>query len=147
MGIVRNILRDQAGAVVIETAFVAPVLILMAVGAFEAGNIFARQVELQNAAAEAAQIAIAAPPTDQAGRDTLKSVVVASTKLATNNVTVSEKYRCGTDTAYVDSATSCTAEFASFVQINLQDTYTPLWKQIAFGSDINYNITRLVQIG
>ena len=147
MGIIGKLWPANDGAVVIETAIVVPVLVLMAVGAFESGNIFARQVELQNAAAEAAQIAIAAPPTDQTGRDTLKSVVVASTGLTAEQITVSEKYRCGTDEAYVDSATSCTAEYASFIQINLQDTYVPLWKKIAFGSDISYDITRLVQVG
>lgn len=147
MTLFKNLLREQVGTVVIETAIVAPVLILMAVGAFESGNIMSRQVELQNAAAEASQIAIAAPPTDATGRATLKSVIMTSTGLSDTQVSVSPKYRCGTDTVYVDSATSCSAEYASFIEIGLTDTYNPIWAKIAFGSPINYNVTRKVQVG
>ena len=48
--------RDERGAMMIETAIVAPVLILMSMGAFQVSQVVARQTELQNAAAEASAI-------------------------------------------------------------------------------------------
>jgi Flp pilus assembly protein TadG len=142
-----DLLRDTVGAVVIETAFVAPVLVLMGIGAFEAGMIISRQVELQNAAAEASQIALASPPADSGERDTLKAIVKTSTGLGDANVAIAEKYRCGTDTLYVDDTSGCTAEYSKYVQISLTDTYTPVWAKIAFGSPFNYSVVRTVQIG
>lgn len=144
---ISHLLRDTMGAVVIETAFVAPALVLLGIGAFEAGMIISRQVELQNAAAEASQIALASPPADAAERDTLKAIVKTSTGLADANVTIAEKFRCGVDPAYVDDTTGCAAEFSKYVQISVTDTYTPVWAKIAFGSPFNYSVVRTVQIG
>ena len=142
-----SLARDERGATMIETAIVVPVLLLMAIGAFESGNMISRQVELQNAAAEAAQIAIAQPPTDAITRGTLEDIIEMSTGLADENVTVAEAYRCGTDAAYVDSATSCTDAYASFIEINLTDSYTPVFWGYAFDSVLDYDVTRMVQIG
>jgi len=44
--------RDERGAMLIETAFIAPVLILMSLGAFQVSQVVARQTELQEAAAQ-----------------------------------------------------------------------------------------------
>lgn len=143
----KTLLRDQLGAVVIETAFVAPVLVLMGIGAFEAGMMVSRHVELQNAAAEASQIAMASPPADATERATLKSIIKTSTGLDDTGVTLAEKFRCGTDTTYVDAHTSCTAEYSKYIEIQLTDTYVPIWKKVAFGSDVSIGITRMVQIG
>ena len=145
--LIASLLGDDRGAVVIETAFVVPVLVLMAVGVFESGNMIARQVELQNAAAEASQIALAAPPTDSVTRATLETIIETSTGLDEDQVTVSESYRCGTAEAYVTDATTCAAEYSSFIMINLTDQYVPIWSQIAFGDPIDYNVTRRVQVG
>ena len=38
----RHLKRDQQGAMVIETAIVAPVLVLMALGAFQVSQLVAR---------------------------------------------------------------------------------------------------------
>ena len=143
----KTLLRDQLGAVVIETAFVAPVLVLMGLGAFEAGMMVSRHVELQNAAAEASQIAMASPPADATERATLKTIIKTSTGLGDTGVTLAEKFRCGTDTAYVDTHTGCTAEYSKYIEIRLTDTYVPIWKKVAFGSNVNIAITRMVQIG
>ena len=67
--------RDTRGAVVIETAIVTPLLLLFALGAIDYGTMLARQIDLQNAMAEASQIALAAAPTDAAARQTVKEVL------------------------------------------------------------------------
>ena len=53
--------RDATGAMAIETAIVAPVLVLMAFGSFQVSSMVARQTELQSAAAEAAAPTAAVP--------------------------------------------------------------------------------------
>ncbi|OZA93393.1 MAG: hypothetical protein B7X57_05165 [Erythrobacter sp. 34-65-8] len=45
-------LRDRRGSIAIETALVAPVLAVLALGSFEVGSLVSRQHELQTAAAE-----------------------------------------------------------------------------------------------
>ena len=73
----RHLKRDQQGTMVIETAIVAPVLVLMALGAFQVSQLVARQLELESAATEAAAIALAAPPEDAAKRTILTNVIKA----------------------------------------------------------------------
>ncbi len=144
--IFRNLRRDRDGAMVIETALVAPVLVLMSLGAYQVSGVIARQSELQSAASEGAAIALASAPDTSAKRTVLKNVMVASTGLSASQVTVTQAYRCDTDTAYVVSLHSChDGDFAShFVRIHLSDTYTPTWTRFGIGSPINYNVTRYV---
>ncbi|MFM5947968.1 MAG: TadE/TadG family type IV pilus assembly protein [Novosphingobium sp.] len=146
----RNLLarlqRDSDGAMVIETAIVAPVLVLMSLGAFQISTVIARQTELQNAAAEASAIALAAAPDTLAKRVTLKNVIQASTGLPSNKVIISEAFRCDSQTGYVNNATSCNSSnvVSRYVRIQLLDTYTPTWTRFGVGSAINFNEVRYV---
>src|SRR5262245_35416851 len=90
----------QRGSVTIEVAIVAPVLLLLSLGGFDASSMVARQTELQSAAAEAAAIVQASPPTDEASRTTVRDVLKVSTGLTDEQVSVVEIYRCGTNTTY-----------------------------------------------
>lgn len=142
-------LRDETdGAMVIETALVAPVLVLLSLGAFQISGIVARQTELQSAASEASAIALAAEPDSSSKRAALEQVIEASTGLAANKVSVSEAFRCGTSTSYVTNANSCNGSNyrSHFVRINMQDTYTPAWTQFGVGSPITFNVTRYVMV-
>ena len=138
--------RDERGTMVIETAIVTPVLVLMSLGAFQVSTVVARQSELDSAAAEGAAIALASPPNTTAKLATLQQVIVASTGLATNKVTVTAAYRCNSSAAYVATSTSCTSGVISnFVKIYITDTYTPRWVQFGIGSPITYRVTRYVE--
>ena len=138
--------RDERGAMVIETAIVAPVLVLMSLGAFQVSSVVARQSELDGAAAEGAAIAIASPPNTTAKLATLHDVIVTSTGLASGNVTVTAAYRCNSATAYVTASSSCTSGVISnYVKIYLTDTYTPRWTSYGIGSPITYRVTRYVE--
>jgi Flp pilus assembly protein TadG len=145
-------LRDHTrGTVVIETAIVAPVLILLALGSFDASRMVARQNELQSAAAEAEAIAQASVPTDSAARDELRDVLKASIDPngtdPDDDVTVVDIYRCGGDANYVTVNNCANPDTVStFVKITLTDTYTPQWTSFGIGSRVNYNIVRMVQI-
>lgn len=143
----RHLARNQRGAVMIETAIVAPVLIMMSLGAFQVSQIVARQTELQEAASEAAGIALAAMPDTAAERTTVKNIIVASTGLTSSQVTISEKFRCGTSTTYVDTDSSCVGvKVANYVKIELDATYTPIWANWGLGGDLNFNVDRYVMV-
>jgi Flp pilus assembly protein TadG len=139
--------RDAQGTMMIETALVAPMLVLMSVGSFEASQMFAREAELQTAASEASAIALASKPDTQAKRNTLRDVIKTSTGLTNSNVTVTAMYRCGTSTTYVATDSGCgTQKVSNFVQIYLTDTYTPGWTHVGIGGAVTYRVTRYVML-
>ena len=141
-----HLFRDQRGTMVIETAIVAPVLVLMSLGAFQVSTFVARQSELDSAAAEGAAIALASPPNTTAKLATLQQVIVASTGLASNKVTVTAAYRCNSSASYVTTSTSCTSGVISnFVKIYITDTYTPVWVQFGIANPITFRVTRYVE--
>lgn len=138
---------DNRGTMIIETAIVTPVLLLMSMGAFQISQVVARQTELQNAAAEASAIALASPPDSATKRSVLKNIIVVSTGLAANKVTISAKFRCGSATTYVDSANSCVGtKVSEFVLIQLDDTYTPVWTQWGLSKPLQFNVDRYVMV-
>ena len=145
----KQLCRDQRGTMVIETAIVAPVLVLMSLGAFQVSSLVARQSELDSAAAEGAAIAIASPPNTDAKRTTLQQVVTASTNgrpTDTAAVTVTAAYRCNSSTAYVTDPTTCTSGVISnFVKIYITETYTPTWVRYGIASAITFRTTRYVE--
>lgn len=147
--LVSSLRQDREGAIIIETALVAPVLVLMSLGAFQVSSVIARQSELQSAASEAAAIALASPPDTIAKRTVLKNVVMASTGLPTDKVSVLVAYRCDSEAAYTYNLSNCSSAqvVSSFVRIRLIDTYTPAWTQFGIGSPINYDVINYVMIG
>jgi Flp pilus assembly protein TadG len=139
--------QDQRGSMVIETAVIVPVLAMLSLGAFDASRMIARQTELQQAVAEAAQISLASTPDTQSERNTIKSIIQTSTGLATSNVTITNKYRCGALTTLSDT-NNCGSSSAvtTYLKVVVTDTYTPLWNDFGIGSAINYNVERMVVI-
>lgn len=144
-----SLLRDdREGAMVIETAIVAPVLVLMSLGAFQISGIVARQTELQSAAAEGAAIALASTPDTTAKQAVLKNVLMASTGLPADKVSVGVRYRCDSAITLNTTATSCSSGQvrSSYVRIQLNDTYTPSWTHFGVGRPITYQVKRYVML-
>ncbi|MFM5931190.1 MAG: TadE/TadG family type IV pilus assembly protein [Novosphingobium sp.] len=144
--------HDEAGSTVIETALVLPPLLALSLGSFEVSRMVARQSELQKAANEASDIVRAATPDTSEKRQTIKSVVEASTGLQADKVTMSLVYRCGTNADFVTATANCSGsggstEISAFIKIVMVDTYTPLWNNYGFGNAMTYTVTRYVQIG
>lgn len=152
---------DDKGSMAIETAIVAPVLLIMALGGFEVSTMVARQTELQSAAAEAAAVVRAVAPETSTERKTVRNIVATSlcgstpvtstdSMASCNSVTVrvTPVFRCGTATDYVSVAGSCGAvtEYA-FIRVDLTDRYSPTWTEWGVGSTISYEVSRTVQIG
>ncbi len=142
------VLRDARGTMAIETAIVAPVLILLSLGGFEVSSMVARQSELQSAAAEAVAIVMAASPETQTEVDQIEAVVEGSAGLPEDDVTFTIMYRCGIDEDLILDQTTCADEdtLSTFIVMTMSDTYDPIWTQYGFGEAIEYNVERSVQV-
>lgn len=145
----KTFLRDSEGAMVIETAFVLPILILLGLGGFEVSQMVARNTEMQTALAEATAVTLAVTPDTQADIDTIEDIVENSTGLADNRVSFTKKFRCGEDTALVTDETTCSTStlVSEFLEINVTETYSPVWTEFGIGGDVEMGKTQMVQIG
>lgn len=145
-----RLLRDARGTMVIETAIVAPVLIVLSIGGFEVSAMVARQSELQSAAAEAVAIVMAATPDTQTEIDQIEAVVEDSSGIPEDDVDFVMKYRCGTTDSMTETApapSDCAEELVStFIVITMVDSYDPVWAHFGFGEALTYNVERSVQI-
>ena len=144
----RALLKDAAGAVVIETAIAAPILALMGLGAFQVSQAYARQHELQTGADDAAAMALAGWSSNTGDTVAIKEVLKRTLGLADNQVTITTKYRCGTATDYVDDKATCAATdiVTTYLKVQLTDTYTPMWADFGVSEPINYNVQRTVLV-
>lgn len=140
---------DRTGSVVIETAIVAPVLILLGLGTYDTSRIIARQSELQAGSTDVEGIVLAVA-NSSTGTDvsTIKSVLKNSLSLNDSQVSVAKVYRCNVDTALISDRTNCnsTDVVSTYVQVTLTDTYTPTWTRYGIGSPFNYRLVRTVQV-
>ena len=143
-----SVLRDECGAMDIETVIVAPVLVLMALGAFEVGSVVSRQQELQSAASEAEGIILAASGGTGADSAQIEAVIEDSLGLSETQVTLQQRFRCNTATAMVTNAADCgsVVPIYQYVQLQVTDTYTPVWTKYGVGSPVSYSVSRTVQV-
>ena len=141
-------LRDARGAVIIETAIAAPVLALLGLGAFQVSQAYARQHELQTGADDAASMALAGWDSDTGDTTAIKEVLKRTLTLDDTQVTITKKFRCGTDLAYVADITICAPGtiVTTYLDIRLTDTYTPMWTDFGMGEPMNYNVQRTVLV-
>ncbi len=139
---------DTTGSMVIETAIVAPVLILLALGTFEVSTIVARQNELQSAASEGEIIAMAAARGATTNTSTIRDIIKSSINLGSDNVQVTQYYRCDADTSFVYSVSSCgtSAVVSSYIKLQISDKYVPVWTNFGVGQPINFSVVRSVQL-
>lgn len=144
----RAVCRDEAGTTVIETAIVAPVLILLALGTFDISRMIARQHELDVAAVDIQGIVLAVASGTATDVTTIQSVLTSSLSLPASNVGVAKVYRCGTSSSLVTSTSSCntTDIVATYVKVTLSDTVTPFWTKFGIGGPMNYSVVRTVQV-
>jgi Flp pilus assembly protein TadG len=143
----RRLLADCAGAMAIETAFVAPVLATLALGSFEVGSIVSRQHELQTAASEGEMIVLAANSGAETSLDTVNDVIVTSLGVDDDQVNISRRFRCNDNTATTE-LNSCAEDdvVSSYVRIQVNETYVPVWTSFGVGGPVELSIERTVQI-
>lgn len=143
-----SILRDAQGAIAVESAIVAPFLLLMALGVFQVGSMVSRQQELQSGASDVTAIILAAANGAGTSSADIKEVVKTSLNLADNEVTLAQRFRCGEATDLTESSTGCPSgtPVYEYVRLQLTDTYTPLWARFGVGAPFNYTVVRTIQI-
>ena len=144
----RPLSRDNSGSVVVETAIVLPVLVMMALGGYEASHIISRESELQSAVAEGAAIVLATIPEDQAELDAIEAIIETSTGLPEGKVRLQIRYRCNASTDLHLTINECAtgAVISEFIHLNVWDTYTPIWTKFGVGGPVEYDIRRRIQI-
>jgi len=144
--LIRQLVRSREGVVAIEAGLVIPLLALLSLGAFQVSGIVARQSEIQTAAAEAAAIALATDPDTAEEQATLKAIMMTSTGLPADKVSVTESFRCDSDPVSVPSIAQCNQgdKVSSYLTITIQDTYEPIWTQFGVGSPMQFNVSRRV---
>jgi Flp pilus assembly protein TadG len=152
LGRIRRLFGDERGTTVIETALVAPVLALMALGSYDVSRMVARQHELQNGAGDMESIVLAANQGSGTDVGTIKSVIKSQLSVADNKLTVTKKYRCGSDSPLYDygngSYPGCSsgAHVSIYVEVAVTDSYVPMWTSFGVGTPLNYSVTRMVQV-
>ena len=151
----RALREDKRGSMVIETALLAPALAVLSLGIYETSMIVARQHELQSATSEIEMIAIATNQGAETSTGQLKDILRDSLDLTDNDVTVVTRYRCGTETELRSSSGPCgkgTEDkgdddyVSTYIQINVTDTYEPVWTSFGIGQPITFNVDRTVQL-
>lgn len=140
--------RNRKGSMAIETAIVAPVLVLMALGTFEVGSIVSRQHELQTAASEGELIALATASGATTDINTVKDIIKTSVDLTDSQIDITRFYRCNDSDVTVTNPDNCGTDdvISSYIRVDLTDTYTPVWTDFGVGSPITFDVERTVQL-
>ena len=141
-------IRDSGGVLAIESAIVAPLFVLMALGVFQVGSMVSRQQELQSGASDVTAIILAAANGPGTSSADIKAVIKSSLNLTDSQVTLQQKYRCDAAATLIDDPANCAAgtQISEYVLLQLTDTYTPLWATYGVGAPVTYTVNRTIQI-
>lgn len=144
-----KLLQDRSGAMAVETAIIAPLMVLFSLGAYQVSTLVARQSELQSAMSVAESIALATDPDTTDELNTLKSVISTTTGLAASKVAVAAAYRCNGSTSYVALESTCASgdSVSRYVRVTLTDNYVPIWTEFGVGSNIALRVNRYILYG
>lgn len=142
------LLTDERGSMAIETAFVAPMLIIMTLGTFEVGTIVARQHELQSAANEAEIIIMATNVGATVEISEVEEILRDSVGLSSDRISVEREFRCNLLNGKTKDKGNCpsNAIVSEYITLQMTDSYTPTWTAFGIGKAINFSVDRSVQI-
>ena len=134
--------RNQRGSVIIELAFIAPILATMIVGVVDLSAAYGRKLVLEQAAQRAVEKIMQTTGEDTVD-DTIRNEAAAAAGIPVSQVTVTFTMTCaGTVTNY---ATECadTSTQVRYIELSLWDTYTPIIPATFTGmnSDGTYTLT------
>ena len=135
--LLKSLRRDTSGAVVIEFAFVAPVLALMTVGAVDMSNAFGKKLMLEQAAQRSIE-KVMQTTGELTVEDTIAAEAVCqyngtnengtckTAPITTANVTVIHRLECnGVLTTNPDCADGETE--SRWIRVEVRDNYTPMF--------------------
>jgi Flp pilus assembly protein TadG len=146
--LLRRLGTDSRGSMAIETALVAPTLIMMTLGIFEVGTVVARQHELQSAANESEIIAVATNRGAETDLNQVKAIIRNSVGLDVDELTITQSFRCGTASQLVANESACDEDdvVSTYLNININESYTPTWTAFGVGRPLDLSVHRTVQI-
>ena len=140
---------DERGAAVVETAIIAPVLAMLAIGSYDMSRMIARQHDLQGGASDVEGIILAVATGPGTNVQKIEAVLEDSLGLSqSGSVTVVKRFRCGVAETLVTQSSDCTSDdtVATYVQVTLTETYSPTWTKFGIGDDLDYSFVRTIQI-
>lgn len=140
---------DERGAALVETAIIAPVLALLALGTYDMSQMIARQHDLQGGVSDVEGIILAVATGPGTNVQKIEAVLENSLDLTNSgSVTVVKRYRCGVAETLVTAANECDKgdSVATYVEVTLTETYVPTWTKFGIGGNLDYNFTRTIQI-
>ncbi len=146
---VARLAGDERGAAIVETAIIAPVLALLALGSYDMSRMIARQHDLQGGASDVEGIILAVATGPGTNVQKIENVLEQSLDLTNSgSVTVVKRFRCGVADTLVSAASECDTDdtVATYVEVTLTETYRPTWTKFGIGGDMDYNFTRTIQI-
>ena len=146
-GFLRRLGACDRAAVLVETAVVAPALIVMCIGGFEIATMVEKQSRLQSTAELATEIAVISSPDTEPERAAIETELSGSLP-SSGTIQVVFKYRCGTATTLADTPPSgCEEEeLSTYLHIALTDWYEPVWADFGIGEAFEYDVQRTVQV-
>lgn len=141
-----NLTTDCSGTALIETAIIAPVLILLCVGGFEVATMVEKQSRLQSTAELATEIVMVTNPDTEAERVAVESELAGSLS-SSGTIEVNFRYRCGEGAVSDTLPADCEPkQLATYLHVALTDWYEPLWSQWGVGTPFEYDVQRTVQV-
>jgi Flp pilus assembly protein TadG len=148
INILKRLKDERRGSMAIETALVAPMLIIMTLGTFEVGTIVARQHELQSAANEAEIIISATNSGATIDAAKIKEIIRKSIDLPEQNITVERRYRCNQANGKTKDRGSCPTNsvITNYIELAITDSYTPTWTAFGVGQAVTFSVNRSVLI-
>ena len=130
----RDLLRDRAGAALIELGLVAPMLIFIVLAVSDVAQGFSAQLQLKQAADRT--IALASVAGQRAGSYSyLQAEGANASGQPASNVTVTSWLECN-GVKQPASATNCSggAQFARYVAVAITGSYTPAYPSAVLAS-------------
>ena len=138
----RKLARNQRGSVIIELAFIAPILATMIVGIVDLSAAYGRKLVLEQAAQRAVEKIMQTTGEDTVD-DTIRNEAAAAAGIPVSQVSVAFTMTCaGVSTNYATQCTDNSTE-VRYIEISLWDTYTPIIPATFTGmnSDGTYTLT------
>lgn len=125
----RSILRDERGNSLIEMAFAVPLLVTLLLGTVDISRAVATKVEVEQAAQRALERVQAEPEFKTSDISTYEADAEDAAG-AGSNATMTAWLECNNDGVHLDFDTgtcNSTAPYARYVQVNVEDSFTPMF--------------------
>ena len=145
----KNLVRDERGASVVELALAAPFMATLIIGMVDISRGYSAKVQLTQAAQRAIEKAMQGEKTTDL-YDTLQAEAASAAGVATSAVTVKYWLECNgvskyqsaaTMTADYDQVCSTGQTYARYVSVDITKTYTPMFSTKWAGANANGSYT------